>query len=86
MITRELKRDGLVAVWAFCLANVLAVFSFAIGYENFGIVIWGFQLAVLLVILPIFIYQLAVRKAHFKLALFKALASYMVLMQAFHSG
>ena len=74
---RQLKSASKKALWVFVLLNFSAIVLFLLGETILPIIMLLLQaVAILTWFLPMFIYQVAVKKQPSKLAFHKALASY----------
>lgn len=77
--TRELIKDARRAIWSFFIINVFVLLFYVIdgGYYEFVFVVLFIQALVFVVwLLPVFCYQMFVKKLNVKFAFYKAMASY----------
>ena len=77
----ELKSDARKAVWAFLIINICVVLLALIGNKEFVFAAIFIQLGLILLwLLPVFLYQVLIKKQAVVLSTLKALASYKNLM------
>lgn len=77
----ELKSDASKAVWVFLIINICVVLLALIGNKEFVFAAIFIQFGLILLwLLPVFLYQVLIKKQAVVLSILKALASYKNLM------